>query len=330
MSARQPRVSVVVEGYNESRALGSVDDTMAGLLAQDFPLGEVEVVLVGSPAQADAWRRSWGEGSPFFRVVIVAAAGAHYYALKNEGVRCASAEILALTDSDARPEPGWLAALVEAIERGADVSAGVTLFRGDDGMEPSHPLMQVAASISWGFVVGAAGAGAARTVVPTGFLSHNVGFRAETFRRHPYRTDLGRTCAGSFLYEELRAAGARIVLQPSQRAAHVFSFAWWVLRLHRRFGYEVFLLRRLDGTRRHAWLDAIRVLEPALTMLWHVTLDVPRWLRFGRVLGVSAGRRVLLLPVVVVMSLLARGGEMIGMVQTIAAPEAMKRFAESN
>ena len=328
MSARKPRVSVVIEGYNESLALGSVDDTMAGLLAQDFPLGEVEVILVGSQAQAEEWDRTWGDGAPFFRVVSVAPAGAHYYALKNEGARRASADILALTDSDARPEPGWLASLVDAIERGADVSAGVTLFRGDAGLEPGHPLMQVAASISWGFVVGSARA--RRTIVPAGFLSHNVGFRAETFRCHPYRTDLGRTCAGTFLYEELRASGARIVLQPSQRVAHAFSLAWWLLRLHRRFGYEVFLLRRLDGTRRHGWLDAIRMLEPVLTMLWHVTLDVPRWLRFGRVLGVSAGRRALLLPAVVVMSLLARGGEMIGMVQTIATPQAMKRFAESN
>jgi len=92
----------------------------------------------------------------------------------------------------------------------------------------------------------------------------------------------------------------------------------------------VLLLRRLDVKGQHGWLDAVKLLEPILTMLWHMALDVPRWLRFGRILGVPAGRRVLLLPVVGVMSLLARGGEMVGMVQTIASPEAMKRFAESN
>ena len=329
MTGVRPRVSVVVEGYNESLSLGSVDDTMAALLRQDFALGEVEVILVGSPAQAAYWNRTWGASSgPFLRVTALAAAGAHYYALKNEGARCAAGEILAFTDSDALPEPGWIAAIVAAVEGGADVSAGVTLFCDERGRKPDHPLMQVAASISWGFVVGSGRD--ARVVAPAGFLSHNVGFRAATFARHPYRTDLGRTCAGSFLYGSLVESGARIVFQPGQRVAHRFSLGWWVLRLHRRFGYEVLLLRRLDVKGQHGWLDAVKLLEPILTMLWHMALDVPRWLRFGRILGVPAGRRVLLLPVVGVMSLLARGGEMVGMVQTIASPEAMKRFAESN
>jgi glycosyltransferase involved in cell wall biosynthesis len=322
-----PRVSVVIEGYNESRDLGSADDAMAALLRQEFPLHAIEVILVGSAAQVAAWQARWGEGTPFHRVLAVPADGAHYYALKNEGVRHATADVLALLDSDACPEPGWIAALVEAIDGGADVSAGVTLFRGDDGRAPSSPMMQVAAAISWGFVLPR---GTAADAPPTAFLSHNVGFRAATFRRHAYRTDLGRTCAGSFLFADLRAAGARMVFVPKQRVAHVFTFSWWVLRLHRRFGYEVMLLRRLEGTQRHGWLTRARWLEPLLTMLWHMVLDVPQWWRFAPVAGVSPARRVLLLPLVVVLSFCARGGEMLGMLQTLAAPEEMKRFAESN
>jgi hypothetical protein len=65
-------------------------------------------------------------------------------------------------------------------------------------------------------------------------------------------------------------------------------------------------------------------------MAWHVLLDVPQWLRFSELLRVPLWRRLMLIPVVIGMSLLARGSEMIGMYQTIAAPEAMKRFAESN
>lgn len=326
VSAARPRVSVVIEGYNESLDLGSADDTMAALLRQDFPLDQVEVILVGSARQVAAWRTRWQRGTPLFRVEAIAAEGAHYYALKNEGVRQASADVLALIDSDARPEPGWLAALVGAIEGGADVAVGVTLFRGEDGRAPSHPLLLAAASISWGFVVPH---DARPDAPPAGFLSHNVGFRAATFRRHAYRTDLGRTCAGSLLFAALRASGARIVFTPRQRVAHVFSLGWWVQRLHRRFGYEVFLLRRLDGA-RHGWLGRFPWLEPPLTMLWHVALDVPQWRRFSRATGLSSARQVLLLPLVVALSLLARGGEMVGMLQTITAPDAMKRFAESN
>jgi hypothetical protein len=65
-------------------------------------------------------------------------------------------------------------------------------------------------------------------------------------------------------------------------------------------------------------------------MLWKVAIDLPGWMRFARLLGVPPWRRWLSLPLVLGMSLLARGSEMIGMYQTMAAPEAMKRFAESN
>lgn len=326
MSTASPRVSVIIEGYNESRDLGSADAVMAALLRQDFALGEMEVILVGSGDQAAGWRTRWGTGTPFARVAAVEADGAHYYALKNEGARHANAEVLAFLDSDALPEPGWIRALVDSIGRGADVSAGVTLFRGDDGRDPADPLLQVAAAISWGFVVPRGGGPDAP---PAGFLSHNVGFRAATFREHAYRTDLGRTCAGSLLFASLRDAGVRMVLEPRQRVAHVFALDWWVRSLHRRFGYEVMRLRRLDGA-RYGWLARTGWLEPPTTALWHALLDVPQWWRFARVAGIPFGRRTLLLPLVVPMSVLARGSEMLGMLRTIASPADMKRFAESN
>jgi glycosyltransferase involved in cell wall biosynthesis len=259
-------------------------------------------------------------------VKTVSASGAHYYALKNEGVRFATADIIALTDSDVRLEPGWLSSIVTGVTEGADVCCGITLFSSEDGRGSNHALMQVAASISWGFVVRRALDD--KTAVPAGFLSHNVGFRTSVFRRHQYRTDLGRTCAGSLLYEALCDAGARIVLQPHQRVAHNFSLRWWVFRLHRRFGYEVFMLRRLKPAAK--WLPLFKPVEPLLTMMWHVTLDIPQWLRFSRLLRVPRWRRLALLPAVVGMSVLARAGEMIGMYETIVMPAAMKRFAESN
>jgi glycosyltransferase involved in cell wall biosynthesis len=324
----QPKVSVVIEGYNESRLLGAVTETMDGLRRQEFPLDQVEVIIVGSRAQAEDWSKTYAHASPFAAVRVIAAEGAHYYALKNEGLRAAAGTIIALTDSDACPEPTWLPSMVAAVSEGADVTAGLTLFRGERGWPPDHALMQVAAAISWGFVVrdGPDG-GSAR---PGGFLSHNVGFRADVLQRYQYREDLGRTCAGTFLYNRLSESGARIVLQPGQRVAHTFTLGWWVLRLHRRFGYEVWLLRRLRAGGSTHWLRRLAVIEPLLTMAWHMVLDVPQWFRVSRLLGVSVPRRLLLLPLVVGMSFLARGAEMIGMYQTLLSPSSMKRFAESN
>jgi glycosyltransferase involved in cell wall biosynthesis len=323
-----PVVSVVIEGYNESLSLGSVAETMDGLRRQDFPLGEVEVILVGSEGQAEAWAHEYADPAPFRSVRTLSRPGAHYYELKNEGARAASGEIVVLTDSDVRPEPGWLTSIAGALGQDAEVTAGISLFRGEDGRRPDHPLLQVAASISWGFVIGRVLD--ERAAEPRAFLSHNVGFRADTFRRHPYRTDLGRTLAGSFLYKELTSSGVRIELRREQRVAHTFSLGWWLGRLHRRFGYEVYLLRRLDRSAPRRWLLAVRPVEPLLTMIWHVFLDVPQWVRYGSVMRIPLWRRAALLPLLVGMSVLARGAELVGMYQTMVAPAAMKRFAESN
>lgn len=323
----RPLISVVVEGYNESLALGAAADTLEALTRQDFPLRQVEVILVGSVRQAEQWRQLY-TNVPFACVKVVGADGAHYYELKNKGAQIALGDTIAFTDSDACPEPTWLSSIAKGIAEGADIVAGVTLFQGEDGRPPSHFMMQTAASISWGFVVGDTTSGG--ILQPKGFLSHNVGFRAFVFHRHRYRTDLGRTCAGSFLYQALKNSGCNIVLQPQQRVAHVFSLRWWIFRLHRRFGYEVFLLRRLNEADPKRWLARAALLEPLLTMAWHIFLDVPQWFRFSRLLGISSARRIGLLPVLIVLSVLARGSEMIGMYATWIAPQAMKRFAESN
>ena len=96
--AIRPRVSVVVEGYNEKLALGTIARTLDGLLCQEFAIDQIEVILVGSTLQAEVWKSIQTGATPFFRVKAIASPGAHYYALKNDGVRNASADIIALTD----------------------------------------------------------------------------------------------------------------------------------------------------------------------------------------------------------------------------------------
>lgn len=325
---KKPPVSVIVEGYNESLSLGSINDTMEGLKKQNFPLDQVEVVLVGSAMQANEWRKMYPSELPFFSVKTVEADGAHYFELKNKGARVASGEILAFTDSDACPEPGWLSSIDGGIRNGADVVAGLTLFRSRNGWGPTHLLMQTAASISWGSVVGRILREG--PIIARGFQSHNVAFRSDAFRRHQYRTDLGRTCAGWFLYKALKKSGTKVVFQPEQKVIHAFAMRWWGPRLHVRFGYEILLLRRLDTAWPHRWVARTKILEPLLTTLWHILLDIPQWFAFSKLIRMSLGRRLALLPVVLVMSMIARGSEMVGMYLTLLAPKAMKRFAESN
>lgn len=305
-------MSIIVEGYNEKLSFESID-TLKGLKRQTFPLDQVELILVGDSQQAGRWRET-GARSPFFGVKVVAADGAHYFQLKNLGAQAASGEILVFTDSDVYADANWLATIVEGIRKGAEVVGGVTLFGSKGGRSRSHPVLLAAGSITWGGNV---------------FQAHNVGIRADTFRRHRYRVDLGRTGAGYLQYRELARSGARMVLQPEQRVWHSFTPRWWLL-VNVRYGYESMLLRRLDESWPHRWVAKTSVFEPLLTTLWRIALDVPQWFRYGRRVGLRMRTRVVLLPLLVAMSVVARGLQMVGMYASLLAHRRMKQFAESH
>ena len=160
-------------------------------------------------------------------------------------------------------------------------------------------------------------------------MDHNVALRASVFADHRYRTEFGRTLGAPLLFRALTNAGARIVLQPGQLAVHSFSWRYWLIGLHFRYGYEVYTLRREDRQYPNQWIARTRLLEPVVSMAWHVLLDLPRWFRFSRLVGVHPARRLLLFPLLVSLSLVARGSEMVGIFWTIFAPAAMRRWAES-
>jgi hypothetical protein len=322
----KPLLSLVIEGYNESLALGQARTSIDALLSQDFPLEQVEVLLVGAEREA----RRWAEiddavRSRFHAFRVIGRDDTHYYALKNLGGELAEGEIVVFLDSDTLPEPGWLQAIVQGMTSGADAQAGMTSFVGENGCSVEHPVLAAAASISWGFLVPAPGGRQAR-----GFLSHNFAIRADLFRSIRYRSDLGRTCAGHFLGRALREHGVKIAFNPAQRVAHVFVMQWWLMRLHVRFGHEVYLLRRLDPGLRHQWIMKLSWLEPMLVGAWHMCLDIPQWRRYAIARGIPLTRRLLWLPLVAALSVLARSAEVGGMYATMLNPRRMRRFALSN
>ena len=317
-----PLVSVVLEGYNETLDIGCLDETIAALLRQTFPLSEVELIAVGSDAQIESWRKRLAS-LPFHSVQFIAAQGSHYYELKNRGARMARAPFIALTDSDVAPDRDWLSSIVDGLRAGHDAVAGLSVFRTAGHTWPA--ILEAAASISWGFMTGPATGGPAR-----GFLSHNLGFRASLFDSGGYRSDLGRTCAGSFLYSDWRRRGINVHFQPRQRVAHSFNLRWWVTKLHVRFGHEVYRLRRIHAGQEMRWTRFLGPLEPLATCAWHVLLDVPQWWHFGSLLGHGPMTRMVRLPLVLVLSVAARAGEMAGMYLTMFAPEAARRFAAQN
>ncbi len=322
-----PIVSIVLEGYNQSRGLGEADDTLDALKQQDYPLDHLEIILVGSHDQVEAWENAYRDAAPFKAIKTVACDGAHYYQLKNEGANLATGDIIAFTDSDVRPRPTWVRAIIDGIEAGADVTVGPSLFRKEGRFHPDSILMRMAATITWGWIFGKSredGLPNAR-----GFMDHNVAMRTEVFRKHQYRVDFGRVIASPLLYRSLVNAGYKVAVQPKQQAAHHFSWRYWFVSLEYRYGFEVYCLRRLDKDYPNQWITKTGYLEPIVSWFWHVLLDMPKWFRFNRVLGTGKIYATLWFPVFVLSSMLAHTFEMAGMYATIFAPEKTRKWAET-
>lgn len=314
---------MIVEGYNQARDLGTVDETIAALRQQEFDLSTVEIILAGSPEQVKGWANRFTEETQFHSIRAHSLEGAHYYLLKNAGALVATGEILAFTDSDVIPLPTWLPSLVDRIDGGAAATAGVTMFRPNSRLSPDSLLMLVIASVSWGWVMGESDERA------RGFMDHNFGILAEAFRQHQYDGQYGRVMASPLLFRALKNAGHGVVMVPLQRAGHQFSIRYWIRSLHFRYGYEVYHLRRVDGDYPNRWIRRFGPLEPVATLGWHMMLDVPRWFRYSRAAGVPRWKAVAAFPLLLSISAIARGIEVVGMYATMLAPKKMKKWSEN-
>ena len=116
-----PRVSVVVPVRDRRLLLMKLLDALDAQTFTDF---EVIVVDDGSgDGGGSAAAQRHVAGRP---VRAIPAAGIGAVPARRLGVANSSAAVLAFTDSDCAPSPGWLAAGVEAIESGADVVNGPT------------------------------------------------------------------------------------------------------------------------------------------------------------------------------------------------------------
>lgn len=112
-------------------AAATVRAAVAALDAQEFE-GTWEVILVDDGSSDDTVAVARAAGSSRLRVVAGRGTGAAD--ARNLGVAEARAALLAFTDSDCAPTPGWLAAGVRALSDGYDLAQGRVL------PDPSAPL----------------------------------------------------------------------------------------------------------------------------------------------------------------------------------------------
>ncbi len=137
---------------------------------QSFPLERLAELVVthdGLPAEAIA-RLAVRAGRRLTPVELPPGSG--YYEHKNRGFEATTGEVVAFTDGDCAPCPGWLEALTDPIVRGeARVVAGSTRY-------PSGPAALAATAMDFPIVVNRDAPVSLRH-----FFANNVAFAREVF-----------------------------------------------------------------------------------------------------------------------------------------------------
>jgi glycosyltransferase involved in cell wall biosynthesis len=114
-------VSVVVPVRDRRDLLAA---TLDGLQAQTFD--DFEVVVVDDASTDGCAEEALSRRATGLRVRVVPSAGRGAVAARRTGVEHSEGDVLAFTDSDCVPRPGWLEAGVKALQAGADVVKGAT------------------------------------------------------------------------------------------------------------------------------------------------------------------------------------------------------------
>ena len=124
-----PAASVIVPHYND---LAALDACLRALEAQTYPRGQFEIVVADnhSPCGIDAVREVIAGRA---KLVNVSEQGAG--PTRNGGAAAASGRLLAFTDCDCLPEPGWLGAGLAALDRADIVGGKMTVL-----VDRSRPL----------------------------------------------------------------------------------------------------------------------------------------------------------------------------------------------
>jgi glycosyltransferase involved in cell wall biosynthesis len=115
----KPRVSVVVPTHGRPALLARC---LSALAAQTLPAADYEVIVVSDGP--DAGTRDAIDESPRAVRHLTLPRRAGPAAARNAGWRAALAPIVAFTDDDTVPDPGWLAVGVAELEHGCDAVAG--------------------------------------------------------------------------------------------------------------------------------------------------------------------------------------------------------------
>lgn len=279
-----PFISVVIATKDRARLLS---DTLAALVAQQWPRDRYDIRIADNGSTddtkhvVDAAARKPGAPRVVYRYVATPGKSHAVNSLLDD----VTAEMIALTDDDVVPEPGWLAAIVAAFdETGADFVAGRILPRWETEPPPwlsaaLHGVLAVPDNGEKRLTLAPDGDGS--DVIPIGA---NMAVRTSVVRRvGGLRHDLGklsgtlRTGEDHEFFLRMLDAGCRGVYEPAARVRHFVPrdrlnrsyFRRWLYQngqdVARLESARARTVRRLFGVPRYLWrqaaLDAVSMVK---------------------------------------------------------------------
>jgi cellulose synthase/poly-beta-1,6-N-acetylglucosamine synthase-like glycosyltransferase len=211
-------ISVVVTVRNDREGL---DTLLSGLAAQTHPPDEVVLVDGGSRDGSVARLEEWRDQVDF-PVRVVVEPGSNIAGGRNAGIAVAAHDWIAITDAGCRPEPGWLAALHEAIPE-SDIVAGVFLT---DAHTPLERILELTHYPSVEEVERPSGlVRLSHRVFGRRFEAHHAGGRSMAVRRSAWKA------AGGFpetqYAGEDHAFSAEVVRQGFNASLAPGARVWW-------------------------------------------------------------------------------------------------------
>ena len=184
-----PAVTILIEWENAQdvediwvrRALVALQDELERQRERMSEPARVLYLFDSDKLSADDIRRQIETAAPRLadaaRLEFQAAPGLTYYKLKNFGVGLTRTELVAMLDSDAAPQPGWLPALLAPFDDPQVMAVGGFTVLG------YHNLISKVMALTWIFDLRSE---RGKTLDRHKIHANNCAFRTAFFRAHPW------------------------------------------------------------------------------------------------------------------------------------------------
>ncbi len=305
-----PILSVLVETWNaDGDVTAKLRRLLAALERQTLGFADMEVI-VAVDAEGATEIESLAQQYPNVDVVRVRSTGV--FGMNNAALGRATGRNIAYLHSDVVPSPTWAERLVRAIEDGADVSVGHTVYA------PTTLLARTMSLFDFGHVQRGTDGRA------TNIISNSLALRRDVALAHRFE-DLAGSSGGCYLLaRQLERAGRIAVYVPEATAAHDDDISGvGFVRKRLRVGSDLVKLVRLDGAGVIEERGLLRLgpLSPLAVGTSRVLFDLRRFARYRHELGI----RPYEFPYFVGASVVMRSIELVGVAVEMARPGALGR-----